>query len=165
MIPFFIHTAEKIPKERGRSERIIKKLLERQGWEVWRSASINILQRDELYPNVKNKYKRLHALLQHHHPSVKEELQLLAAVHYGLPDFICFRNEFKFVECKRGYEQLSDIQTVCITKLQQFGFLVELHILGYPATKARTGVLKAGKKEVVEKQLSIQKFTAKVSLR
>ena len=71
MIPCFIHTAAKVPNERGRSEREIKKRLEKQGWEVWRSASINILLRNEIYPNVRKKYDPLHKLLDTYHSKAK----------------------------------------------------------------------------------------------
>lgn len=159
MLPVYIYPSKKTSQERGKSEKEIKKKLEKQGWEVWRSASINFLYNPDLFPVVLKKYQRLHMLLDAYYPKEKEYIQLLAAVHHGLPDFICFRQGiFKFIECKRGYEQLSDAQKICIPKLQELGFIVELHILGYLSTKTTKAILKDGKKKIVERQQKINSF-------
>lgn len=159
MIPVYIKSTAKVEKERGRSEKEIKKKLEKDGWIVWRSSLLPIIFKEDLFPNVRKKYASLHALLDKHHSNSTEELLYLCAVHHGLPDFICFRNGFKFVECKRGYEPLRKGQKKCIARLQEMGFLVEVHILADYATKTTKAVLEdSGKKRILEKQVSIKKF-------
>jgi hypothetical protein len=89
-------------KRKGMSEREIRKLLEKRGWKVWRGHLLNILKRDELYPNVRRKYELLQQLLNEHHATTAEYLGYLCAVHHGIPDFLAFhsREGFLFVECK-----------------------------------------------------------------
>ncbi len=152
-------------RRKGMSERELRKRLERQGWTVWRGALINILRRDELYPNVRRKYEILKELLQDHHPHHFELLEYYCAVHHGLPDFLCFRNkEFLFVECKLGHEQLLPGQKICIQKLQKLGFKVEVHKLVQDCTKTRLALvdLEEGEKIVIEKQLRLTKKLMKV---
>ncbi|HLD33612.1 MAG TPA: VRR-NUC domain-containing protein [Candidatus Nanoarchaeia archaeon] len=134
-----------IPKSKtkfGLSEKHAKKRLEKSSWEVWRGGSIGLQRRYDSYPNVKKKYEKLSQLLDKHHPEFHEYLMLLCAVHHGMPDFLCYRNGvFKFVECKVGYESLSKRQKVCINKLLQLGFAVEVHKIVEKQTKTRVADL------------------------
>lgn len=154
-IPLFHSPLER----RGLSEARIKKRLQRQGWIVWRSASIGVVRHRDIYPNVRRHYERLCLLLEKQRPGIVDYLQLVASVHHGLPDFLCYRQgQFKFVECKLGYETLSERQRVCINKLQSIGFTIEVHKLVEPCTKVRHAVvdLLTGTKEVCERQLTIK---------
>jgi hypothetical protein len=157
----YIPLSREYTKNKGLSERLIKRRLEAQGWTIWRGGCLNILKRDELYPNVRKKYETLMELLTYHHPDDIEKLQYLSAVHHGMPDYLCYRNSrFLFVECKFKYEQLSEVQKQTIAKLKWMGFDVEVHkIVGAP-TKARTAIidLSNGKKEILEVQKCISAF-------
>ncbi len=152
-------------ERKGLAERELKTLLERRGWTVWRGELVGILRRakydgEELYPNVRTKYELLGELLERHHPETKERLEYLAAVHHGLPDFLCFRlSEFRFVECKLGHEQLRRSQKRCIPKLLALGFDVEVHVLVDGCTKARVATLdlKSGRRCIREQQLALTK--------
>ena len=130
-----------IPKSKtkfGLSEKHAKKRLEKSGWEVWRGGNIGLQRRYETYLNVKRKYEKLSDLLNKQYPEQHDYLMLLCAVHHGMPDFLCHRNGvFKFVECKLGYESLSKRQKVCINKLLQLGFAVEVHKIVEKQTKTR----------------------------
>ncbi|MFC1774870.1 DNA polymerase domain-containing protein [Nanoarchaeota archaeon] len=143
----------------GLSERLLKRRLEKQGWIVWRGGSIDVLRRGDNYPNVIRKYKKLCSLLDKYFPDCLDYLQYLCSVHHGMPDFICFRNgEFKFVECKLGYESLSKRQKKCIPKLQSLGFNVEVHKLVEPCTKTRVASIDivGGFTRVLEKQAKLK---------
>lgn len=159
-VPFrYIPVRTLPPDRRGYSERIIKRMLERDEWTVWRGDLVGIHE-DEVYPNVQRKYALLSALLEQHRPGAAEELEYIAAVHHGIPDFICYRRGlFKFVECKLAHEQLSDRQKACIARLQEMGFLVEVHKIVEESTKTRRAEvdLRTGEKKVVEKQARLKK--------
>ena len=86
-------------------------------------------------------------------------LRYFSNVQHGMPDFICYKNrQFKFVECKLGYESLSKRQKKCIQKLLDLGFEVEVHKLVETCTKARRAVMNIenGKKLVMEKQTRLK---------
>ena len=163
LIPcIYIPLHRKYKTKRGLSERLLKKRLEKQGWTVWRGGLINVLKREELYPNVQRKYKKLDKILRKlvfkHHAL----LQYICHVHHGMPDFICYRNgEFKFVECKYSYEQLSKKQKKCIIKLQRLGFNVEVHKVVEVCTKTRSLTLniETGDKKIIEKQMRLRKLS------
>jgi len=143
----------------GLSERQMRRRLERQGWTVWRGGSINMLRRNELYPNVRKKYQLLYELLEKYHPKHRETLEYFCSVHHGMPDFICFRHgTFKFVECKLGYEALSRRQKKCISRLQQLRFTVEVHKAVDHPTKLRSARvdIKSGEKVVMERQMILR---------
>lgn len=143
---------------RGRSEKIIKKQLERDGWEVWRSSSVNVLKNTDIYPNVKRKYSKLRFLFDKNNLDF-QELQYINSVHHGLPDFLCHRNGvFKFVECKLKYETLSKAQVICIKKISKMAYVVEVHKVVSHSTKVRRAIinLETGEKEVLERQLRIK---------
>jgi hypothetical protein len=75
-----------------------------------------------------------------------------------MPDFICYRyGVFKFVECKLGYETLSARQKKCIPKLQEQGFIVEVHKLVDAPTKTRVADvdITTGYIELREKQMML----------
>lgn len=153
----FVPMNKRYDERRGLSERVLRQRLERHGWTVWRSASIGAHKNPEAWPNVRRKYAALHDLLSSQWNP--DELEYLARVHHGLPDFLCHRRkEWKFVECKLGHEQLSERQKTCIRRLQHLGFLVEVHKLAEPCTKLREAVvtLETGEKIVREKQLRIK---------
>jgi len=142
-------------ERKGLSERLLRKRLERQGYEVWRGGALNILKRDEIYPNVKIKYERLFQLLNKHKPNTLETLQYYCHQH-GMPDFITFRDKkFKFIEAKLCHEPLSKRQKKCILRLQKLGFEVEVHTLVDHRTKTRTQLIdhRSGNKKIIEKQL------------
>ncbi|MCF7860999.1 VRR-NUC domain-containing protein [Candidatus Woesearchaeota archaeon] len=144
--------------KRGLSEKLIRKRLEKSGWVVWRGGFINAVRKNYLYPNVEKKYKKLNALMD------REDLiylSYMAKIHHGMPDFLCYRegfasdsNGFKFVECKLGYEQLSDRQKTCIAKLLKRGFKVEVHKMVHGSIKLRVCKYNiiTGEKKVIAQQ-------------
>ncbi len=159
---------QEVPR-RGLSERLVKRRLEQRGWKVWRGALLNILRRAELYPVVRRKYELLKELLDQRHPGTFEVLELLAAVHHGLPDFLAYHpaEGFRFVECKLGHEQLLESQKRCFPKLQALGFAVEVHVLVESCTKTRRAVVdfEAAEKRVLERQLRLTKKLLRVKRR
>jgi len=145
---------------RGMAERFIKAQLLREGWEVWRGNGMNLLRGLETFPNVKRKYERLKKRLGIERQGSWELLGLYAAVHHGMPDFICYRRGvLKFVECKLGHEQLNDYQKLCLPKLQALGFTVEVHKIVDACTKTRRATinLKNGEKTIRDRQLRLTK--------
>jgi len=140
----YVPIAKKYKSNRGLSERLIRKRLEGEGWEVWRGGFLHA-PRMEVYPNVLKKYKRLEHLID---PATLDHLQYLCVVHHGMPDFLCYRDGFKFVECKLGHEQLSKVQKLCIPLLKKLGFPVEVHKMVFDCTKDRVALvnIKNGKK-------------------
>ncbi|MFW5746974.1 MAG: DNA polymerase domain-containing protein [Nanoarchaeota archaeon] len=143
----------------GLSERRLKARLQRMGWEVWRGGLFHVMRHGALFPNVEKKYHKLFDLMDHHHPGVRPKLEYLSAVHKGMPDFIAFRNgQFLFVECKLGHEQLSNRQRFCIKRLQELGFVVEVHKLVDECTKSCTAKIDLHTKEkrVEEKQMRLK---------
>ncbi|MGM5488383.1 MAG: hypothetical protein ACQESG_05530 [Nanobdellota archaeon] len=138
---------------RGLSERQIRKNLERTGWTVFRGGYLHCL-RGEMYPAVYEKYRQLEWLL----PESLPELQYLCEVHHGMPDFLCYRDGFKFVECKLGHEQLSERQKSCVSRLLGMGFEVEIHKLVYACTKNRIAYVNLldGAKVIKERQLRLR---------
>lgn len=151
----YIPITKKYRAIKGLSERQIKKRLENEGWEVWRGGSLHVLRKDYLYPNVERKYKRLAKLID---PEAFKYLQYLSKVHHGMPDFLCYRHAFKFVECKLGHEQLSVVQKKCIRILLSKGFDVEIHKLVYGCTKDRIAYIdiENGVKTIKEKQMRMK---------
>ena len=144
--------------KRGLSEKLLKRRLEKQGWIVWRGGSFNVLRKDDIYPNVRRKYEKLRGLMKRGH---FEYFQYLCSVHHGMPDFFCYRNgEFKFVECKLQYEQLSELQKVCMRKLQQMGYNVEMHkLVDYRTKTLKAGYdLNTGEKIVLQKQSTLKNY-------
>lgn len=140
----------------GLSEKLLSRRLQRQGWELWRGGILHILRQGEPYPNVRRKYERLQSLLEKNLPGTFEHLQYLCHVHHGMPDFLCYRNrQFKFVECKLGYEPLRHNQRLCIRRLLELGFEVEVHTLAVPSTRRLVADhdLQTGKKYVIERQM------------
>lgn len=139
---------------KGFSEKHIKKELVRSGWEVWRGGLIGIELHHDVYPNVRRKYQRLTRLLIRHHDRHYDHLRYLSRVHHGMPDYICFRDGFKFVECKLGYEQLSGVQKKTIALLSSIGFEVEVHRIAFSPTKTRKALVdvETGEKKVLEEQ-------------
>ncbi|MBS1266833.1 MAG: DNA polymerase [Candidatus Woesearchaeota archaeon] len=144
-------------EKRGLSEKLIKKRLEKQGWEVWKGSLINILRKDN-YPNVQKKYSKLIRLLKKHHPEKLEHLKYICDVHHGMPDFICYRNKFKFVECKLDYEPLRESQKKTIILLKKMGLKIEIHKL-VEKIKTRVSLYnpKNNKHKILEKQLKLTK--------
>jgi hypothetical protein len=146
---------------KGLSERQIRRHLESRGWEVWRGGIINIVRRRRVYPNVRRKYDRLIGFLNKAHGDRVELLQHLCQIHHGMPDFICHRNgEFKFVECKFKYEQLSSRQIKCFEKLKDMGFNVEVYKFVGDPTKVRTANVNmlTGQKEVIARQMALMSY-------
>lgn len=142
----------------GLSERQTRKKLESEGWEVWRGGLLNILKKDEIYPNVRRKYSRLLTLLHHHHPDQLELLQYWCT-QSGMPDFICFRNgSFKFVECKFNHEPLSRRQKRCIQKLQSAGFPVEVikFVEAKNLIRVKEENYHTGQKQIISQQLTLK---------
>ncbi|MFO7711259.1 MAG: VRR-NUC domain-containing protein [Candidatus Woesearchaeota archaeon] len=140
--------------KRGLSERQIKKQLESNGWRVYRGGFLHCL-RTEMYPAVETKYRELERLMDR---EMLERLQYMCEVQHGMPDFLCYRGHFKFVECKLGHEQLSERQKRCIQNLFGLGFEVEIHKLVYACTKNRIAYvnLSDGSKYVKERQLRLR---------
>ncbi len=146
----------------GLSERQLRKRLVKQGWEVWRGGNIGILRRnDELYPVVREKYSRLCAFIECSFSREMLECLQYLCYHHGMPDFICKRRkDWKFVECKLGHEQLSKRQKLCIKKLQELGFAVEVHKLVEACTKTKISAvdIMTGEKRWIEKELTVGEF-------
>jgi len=154
---FFIPFKDKEIRQ-GLSEKIIRRRLEKEGWEVWKGGLISVVRQDDIYPNVRRKYERLCSLLDEKKPRSLIILQYFCDVHHGMPDFICYRRgEFKFVECKLGYEQVSERQKVCMRKLKELGFGLEVHKLSYPGTRNRIVDidLATGEKKILDMQLRL----------
>ncbi len=149
----------------GLSERLLRRRLERQGWSVWRGGSLHLVQRDDLYPRVRDRYELLCRLVsEKYNTGMVELLQYFCAVQHGMPDFLCYRNGiFKFVECKLGYECLSARQVFCIQRLHDLGFTVEVHKIAAPTTHARRVVLNlvTGTKQVQEEERCLRKYCGK----
>ena len=153
------HTFDQQKPRKGLSEKLIRRKLEKSGWTVWRGGLLNITDQMELYPNVRKKYDALLTLLRKYRPGAIDELRYLCQVHHGMPDFLCYRNgQFKFIECKLGYESLSKAQKLCVSRLQCLGFPVEVHRLAEPQTLIRAAVvnLRNGKKRIRIKQRSLK---------
>jgi DNA polymerase II len=131
----------KYKRNRGLSERQIKRRLENSGWEVWRGGLINLPRKADLFPNVRNKYLKLIILLNSYDLEKREILQYFCH-QSGMPDFICHRQgQFKFVECKFNHEELSLVQRRCIVRLQKLDFKVEIIKLVDPAVRMRKKVV------------------------
>lgn len=153
----YVPIPDRTKPRKGLSERLVRRRLEGFGYEVWRGAMLRQLKEDD-YPNVKRRYQLLFDLLEKHHPGMLETLFYLNEVHHGMPDYICFRDKFVFVECKLGHEQLSHRQKICIRKLQDLGFEVEVHKLTDPCTKIVEAIvdLSSRRKKVLEKQMRLK---------
>lgn len=154
----YVPMRREFPSRHGLSERELRRRLEKQGWQVWRGGLLHTSWDFESWPNVLRKYDELRGLLERHAPGKLEELQYLSSVHHGMPDFICFRDgAFKFVECKLGHEALSVRQRKCIPKLQDLGFMVEVHKLVPGESRPRRARVELGsrRKVVVEKQMRL----------
>ena len=145
-------------KNRGLAERQLRKRLEDAGWLVWRGGFIHAPDFDDLYPNVERKYTMLKRLLAVHHPGRYDDLCYFSRIQKGMPDFLCYRGEFIFVECKFLHEQLSSRQKKCLPRLQQLGFTVEVHKLVDHRTKTRRVWydIETGKKKIIEKQCRLR---------
>ncbi len=148
-----------VANRKGLSEKLLRRRLERQGWVVWRGGLVGIGERSE-YPTVKRKYEVLRKLLHQYMPGTHEKLTYLCLVHHGMPDFICYRYGFKFVEAKLENESLRPNQRVCIAKLCSLGFKVEIHRLVNSSTREAILDLVTMKRKVREKQM---RLTARIT--
>jgi len=149
--------------QQGLAERQLRKRLEKQGWTVWRGGNFNLLrQQNNAYPSVRKAYEKLfQKIVVSHGAPMLERLQYICSVHHGMPDFICWRRgQWKFVECKRGHEQLSARQKTCVRILQEMGFAIEVHKLVDPCTKTRDALVsfETGAKYVLAKDLVLRKY-------
>jgi len=151
----YIPISKEYRKIKGLSERQIRKRLESQGWIVWRGGYLHALRKQEIYPNIRKKYTILKNLID---AEKLEYLQYLSKTHHGMPDFLCYRNSFKFVECKLGHEQLSVVQKKCIKILVNKGYDVEIHKFVYGCTKDRIAYIdiETGDKSVKERQMRMK---------
>lgn len=148
---FYIPIKRTYKTNKGLSEKLIKNRLIKQGWEVWRGGFLHATRREEIYSNVESKYRKLDFLSK----DKLEYLQYLSRIHHGMPDFFCKRyDEYKFVECKLGNEQLAEIQKKCIKILILKGFKVEVHKLAFHSTKIREAIVNiySNEKQIIEKQ-------------
>lgn len=146
--------------KRGFSEKTVRKKLEKQGWTLWRGGFLYATKTIDPYPNVLKKYTLLEELLNKHMPDTLEKLQYTSRVNHGMPDFLAFKNkQFKFVECKLQYEQLSWRQKICISKVQKLGFCVEIYRVVDARTKVRESVLdvETGEKKILVRQEVLKK--------
>jgi hypothetical protein len=147
----------------GLAELQLRKRLEKQGWHVWRGGFVHAIAAD-VYPSVKKKYLFLAELVREiYGDSALDFLCYLCAVHHGMPDLVCYhpqKKEFKFVECKFGHEQLSSRQVVTIKKLQDAGFVTEIHKLVDDCTKTRRAEvnLATKQKKVLEKEMTLSYY-------
>lgn len=160
-IKFVYHPIKKEYKSNhGLSEKLIKKKLENDGWDVYRGGFLHCLRMDDLYPNVKKKYSKLKEIL----PDEKlEYLSFISRVHHGIPDYFCHRKveqnvEYKFIECKLGHEQLSSLQKKCIKILLFKGYVVEVHKTVFDCTKLRSAYvnLYTNEKRIIEQQMRLK---------
>lgn len=153
----YVKMKQEYSNKKGLSERKLRKRLEKHGWTVWRGGFLHAIRKNDLYPNVRKKYKILERLFETHMPGMFSYLQYLCKVHHGMPDFLCYRSgRFKFVECKLQYEPISERQKKCIFTLQRKGFIVEIHRLVDARTKTRYAYLNLYKKE---KRIFIEQLT------
>ncbi len=148
---------------RGMAERLLRAYFERQGWMVWRGGILHKLTAVDIYPNVQKKYAKLQIIVEQERKDSWEFLQLLCAVHYGMPDFVMYRRGvLKFVECKLGHEQLNDYQKNCLPRLKKLGFIVEVWKLVDECTKTRCATINilTREKKIHEQQLKLTKKLA-----
>lgn len=137
------------------AERLLRAHFERNGWTVWRGGFLHQLRATDIYPNVKQKYARLRILVEQERRDSWESLQLLCAVHHGMPDFVVYRRGvLKFVECKLGHEQLGEYQKRCLPRLKKMDFVVEVWKVVDECTKVRRAKVNILTKEkiICEKQ-------------
>ncbi|HIK01501.1 TPA: VRR-NUC domain-containing protein [archaeon] len=158
-VPFyFIPHSRNFSSKRGFAESNLRRRLEKQGWSVWKGLLIGAVRMQDDYSTATEKYELLSKFLEKHSAELLEKLQYYCSVHFGFPDFICYKNgEWKFVECKLGYEPLSETQKKCIMELQVLGFNVEVHKLVSSHTGTRSAMvnLKGSGKIVTRKQLTL----------
>ncbi|HSU72734.1 MAG TPA: VRR-NUC domain-containing protein [Candidatus Binatia bacterium] len=144
----------------GLAELQLRRRLEKQGWQVWRGDFIHLLWTDA-YPSVRRKYDPLsNLLLERFGAEMLDTLGYFSYVHHGIPDFLCYNpitQEFKFVECKLGHEQLSARQVLTIQKLSNVGFTTEVHKLVEACTKTRKAEVNIAlnEKRVVEREMTL----------
>jgi len=150
----------------GLAELQLRKRLEKQGWKVWRGGFVHALAAD-VYPAVKKKYTQLAELITElYGDRLLDFLCYMCMVHHGMPDLVCYSpslQQFKFVECKLGHEQLSNRQVLTIKRLQDAGFTVEVHKLVEECTKTRKARvdLLTKDKQILEKELTLKPFLRK----
>ncbi len=147
----------------GLAELQLRKRLEKQGWMVWRGGFVHAIAAD-VYPAVKKKYLQLAELVvELYGEKALDLLCYLCTVHHGMPDLVCYNpalQQFKFVECKFGHEQLSSRQVMTIKRLHDAGFQVEVHKLVEDCTKTRKANvdLITKKKKVLEREMTLMSF-------
>lgn len=118
----------------------------------------------DVYPNVKKKYQQLAELIEEiYGERALDFLCYLCSVHHGMPDLVCYNptlQQFKFVECKLGHEQLSGRQVMTIKRIQDAGFKVEVHKLVEECTKTRKAEVNLVTKEkrILEKEMTLKKY-------
>jgi len=150
----------------GLAELQLRKRLEKQGWQVWRGGFVHAIAAD-VYPAVKKRYLQLAELIMEIYGERSLDfLCYLCAVHHGMPDLVCYHptlQQFKFVECKFGHEQLSSRQVMTIKRLQDSGFNVEVHKLVEECTKTRKAEvnLVTKEKKILEKEMKLTQFVYK----
>ncbi|MBW2970417.1 VRR-NUC domain-containing protein [Candidatus Woesearchaeota archaeon] len=150
----------------GLAELQLRKRLEKQGWKTWRGGFVHAIAAD-VYPAVKKKYVQLAELIVELHGNrALDLLCYLCTVHHGMPDLVCYNpalKQFKFVECKLGHEGLSQRQVATIQKLQEAGFIVEVHKLVEECTKTRKAKVNLATKEkrIIEKEMTLTRFLYK----
>ncbi len=147
----------------GLAELQLRKRLEKQGWVVWRGGFVHAIAAD-VYPAVKKKYLQLAELVvELYGDSALDLLCYLCTVHHGMPDLVCYNptlQQFKFVECKFGHEQLSSRQVMTIKRLIDAGFNVEVHKLVEECTKTRKAKINLATKDkkVLEREATLKAF-------
>ena len=145
------------PSDRkGFSEKRIRERLEDKGWMVWRGGFLHATRKREVYPNVEKKYKKLNRLV-----NGLELLQYICVVHHGMPDFLCYKSgTLKFIECKLGYESLSERQRKTIAYLLKHGYKIEIHRIVEHQTKRDVSKLNiaTNEREIVKEQEKIGSY-------
>lgn len=162
LVKYLDYQPHKRATNRGHAETIIRRALQRDGWKVWRGGFL-ILGLQSEYERLRNKYQQAKDIvIQQHGEGMWECLSTLAK-YRGMPDFFCYHpilRTTKFIECKLGYEQLSTYQRRTLHVLTNWGFDVEVHVVGLPHMSAKTAVfdLLTKRKQVIEKTMKIMRY-------
>ncbi len=140
---------------RGLAERLVRKYLEKKGYDVFRGYSI--LGKEcsayyDEYENVRKKYDRLEVILLNRLGLRLYELREL--LDSGIPDYFASKaDDVFFVEVKLEHEQIKGHQLECMQLLEKFGFKVVVLRIKKKVYRPNTNVnLDSGERKVMVRQ-------------